>query len=62
MRRIAGMTLFFGGLLVAFMAFSLASTGRPQMAWLAAATGTIVALAGLAVLGLAGRGDAAEDG
>jgi len=53
--RIAGVTLFFAGILVASMGLSLASTGRAQMAWLAACTGSIVAIAGLVVLGRAGR-------
>lgn len=58
MRRIAGVSLFFSGLLVGFMALSLASTNRPQLAWLAAASGAIVAIAGLAVLALADRSEA----
>lgn len=62
MIRLAGVTLFFAGLLVAFMAFSLASTGREQMAWLAAGTGSIVAIAGLVVLARGGRAGDTGDG
>lgn len=62
MRRIAGVTVFFSGLLVGFMALSLSSTGRPRLAWFAAASGTVVAIAGLAVLGLADRSEAPGDG
>ena len=58
--RLAGVVVFFAGLLVAFTAFGLASTDRPQLAWLAACAGSVIAIAGLAVLGLAGRSKGAE--